>query len=310
MVRISFVSVRTEPSIDGVTGKIDGLGVDWVYTSPGFGVTRWNCSQGRRELSEEKEQLWHVIGFIHTGAYILHFRGQEVLIDSTSVVFYNPAEPFQSEHPFGCHDHGSALILRRETLLDVMTCFDPSAEERPDALFTSIHRKGFSEAYVLQRLLVECAATGETPDPLAVEAATLGLLGKIAEGCSRQEEGRPAPRRDPDRARRRYVEDAKSFLQRRFRERLRLDDIARELYVSTFHLCRLFKEETGLPLHRYLNRLRLREAMDPVVEGHKDLGDLALDLGFSSHSHFTAAFKKEFGRSPAEVRRLAKTSRL
>jgi AraC family transcriptional regulator len=303
------VSVRTEPSIDGITGTITGLGIDWIYTSPGFGISRWNCSHGRRELSEEKEQLWHVIGFIHTGAYDLHFRGQEVLIDSTSVVFYNPAEPFQSEHPFGCHDRGSALILRRETLLDVMTCFDPSAEERPDALFTSIHRKGFSEAYLLQRLLLE-RATGETPDPLAIEAATLRLLGELAEGCSRQEEGRPALRRDSDRARRRYAEDAKSLLQRRFRDPLRLDDIARELYVSTFHLCRLFKEETGLPLHRYLNRLRLREAMVPVMEGQGDLGELALDLGFSSHSHFTAAFKKEFGRSPAEVRRLAKTSRL
>lgn len=302
------MGVRTEPSIDGVTGKIDGLGVDWVYTSPGFAVTLWNCSQGRRELSEEKEQLWHVIGFIHTGAYILHFRGEEVLIDSTSLVFYNPAEPFQSSHPFGCHDHGSALILRRETLLDVMTCFDPSAEDRPDAVFTAIHRKGFSDSYLLQRLLVE--SVREMPDPLAVEAATLRLLGKIAEGCSRQEERRPAPRRETDRARRRYVEDAKSLLQGRFRERLRLDDVARELYVSTFHLCRLFKEETGLPLHRYLNRLRLREAMEPVVEGQKDLGELALALGFSSHSHFTAAFKKEFGRSPAEVRRLAKTSRL
>lgn len=302
------MGVRTEPFIDGVTGKIEGLGVDWVYTSPGFAVTRWNCSQGRRELSEEKEQLWHVIGFIHTGAYILHFRGEEVLIDSTSLVFYNPAEPFQSSHPFGCHDHGSALILRRETLLDVMTCFDPSAEERPDAVFTAIHRKGFSDSYLLQRLLVE--SIRETPDPLAVEAATLRLLGKIAEGCSRQGERPPAPRRETDRARRRYVEDAKSLLQGRFRERLRLDDVARELYVSTFHLCRLFKEETGLPLHRYLNRLRLREAMEPVVEGQKDLGELALDLGFSSHSHFTAAFKKEFGRSPAEVRRLAKTSRL
>jgi AraC family transcriptional regulator len=108
------------------------------------------------------------------------------------------------------------------------------------------------------------------------------------------------------RARRRYVEDAKIILQERFREKLRLDDVARSLYVSTFHLCRLFKEETGLPIHQYLNRLRLREALKPVLAGHADLGALAQELGFSSHSHFTAAFRKEFGMSPREVRRAGK----
>jgi AraC-like DNA-binding protein len=110
------------------------------------------------------------------------------------------------------------------------------------------------------------------------------------------------------RARRRYVEDAKVILQERFREKLRLDDVARSLYVSTFHLCRLFKQETGMPIHRYLNRLRLREAVAPVLAGKADLGTLARELGFSSHSHFTAAFRKEFGVPPREVRRAGKAA--
>ena len=115
-----------------------------------------------------------------------------------------------------------------------------------------------------------------------------------------------ARRRDPSRARRDYVEDTKALLQRRFRERLRLEDIGRALHVSTCHLCRLFKEETGIPVHRYLNRLRLRQALESIVKGEEDLSDLALSLGFSSHSHFTTAFRKEFGISPREARRLGK----
>ena len=76
----------------------------------------------------------------------------------------------------------------------------------------------------------------------------------------------PAPRREPAGAPAGYAEDAKALLQERFREKLHLDDVARALYVSTFHLCRLFKEETGLPIHHYLTRLRLREAVEPVWE--------------------------------------------
>ena len=117
-------------------------------------------------------------------------------------------------------------------------------------------------------------------------------------------------RRDPSRARRDYVEDAKALLQRRFRERLRLDDIARALYVSTCHLCRLFKEETGVPIHRYLNQLRLQQALEDLAGGEADLTDLALGLGFSSHSHFTAVFRREFGVPPSQVRRLGSPGRL
>ena len=116
-----------------------------------------------------------------------------------------------------------------------------------------------------------------------------------------------ARRRDPARARRDYVTDAKALLEQRFRETLRLDDVAHALHVSTFHLCRIFKEETGVPIHRYLNRLRLREALGSLAAGADDLTDLALSLGFASHSHFSNAFRKEFGISPRDVRRLGGT---
>jgi AraC-like DNA-binding protein len=66
----------------------------------------------------------------------------------------------------------------------------------------------------------------------------------------------------------------------------------------------LFRDETGVTIHRYLNRLRLREALGPIADGSVDLGDLAFTLGFSSHSHFTAAFRKEFGLSPRRVKQL------
>jgi AraC-like DNA-binding protein len=112
-----------------------------------------------------------------------------------------------------------------------------------------------------------------------------------------------ARRRNPARARRDYVTDAKVLLQQRFRETLRLDDVARALHVSTYHLCRIFKEETGVPIHRYLTRLRLLEALESLTAGAADLTDLALSLGFASHSHFSNAFRKEFGISPREVRR-------
>jgi len=48
-------------------------------------------------------------------------------------------------------------------------------------------------------------------------------------------------------------------------------------------------------------RLRLARALD-VIGGYEDLTALGLDLGFSSHSHFTAAFRETYGRTPSQFR--------
>jgi AraC family transcriptional regulator len=57
----------------------------------------------------------------------------------------------------------------------------------------------------------------------------------------------------------------------------------------------------GLPLYRYQLRLRLSRALDLLAQC-RDLTALGLDLGFSSHSHFSAAFRQAYGRSPSEFR--------
>jgi AraC-like DNA-binding protein len=67
----------------------------------------------------------------------------------------------------------------------------------------------------------------------------------------------------------------------------------------------VFQERTGVPVHRYLTLLRLRASLERLAEGASDLTELALELGFSSHSHFTDAFRREFGFSPSDVRKNA-----
>ncbi|NJL26850.1 MAG: helix-turn-helix transcriptional regulator, partial [Thermoanaerobaculia bacterium] len=105
------------------------------------------------------------------------------------------------------------------------------------------------------------------------------------------------------------VEAARALLVEHYHEPLQLEDVASAAGISPFHLCRLFKRSTGLPIHRYLTRLRLATALERVVEGCTDLADLAFELGFSSHSHLSSAFRKELGLAPSEVRRQTEPSR-
>ena len=84
-------------------------------------------------------------------------------------------------------------------------------------------------------------------------------------------------------------------------ERLTLRRIAREVGVSPAYLTQAFTRAEGQPLYRYQLGLRLNRALVELPHSD-DLTCLALDLGFSSHSHFTTAFKASFGLSPSAYR--------
>ena len=100
----------------------------------------------------------------------------------------------------------------------------------------------------------------------------------------------------------RRAERVREVLAARLADRLTLAQVAREVGVSPFHLARGFRQATGLPLHRYLNQLRLRVALGRLTGTGGDLLDLALDTGFGSHAHFTDAFRREFGVPPSRFR--------
>jgi AraC-like DNA-binding protein len=73
---------------------------------------------------------------------------------------------------------------------------------------------------------------------------------------------------------------------------------------SPVYLTQVFQQVEAMPLYRYQLRLRLARALE-MLGHYDDLARLGVDLGFSSHSHFSAAFRQAYGHTPAEFRRLA-----
>ena len=108
-------------------------------------------------------------------------------------------------------------------------------------------------------------------------------------------------------AHRELAEAAKAELAAAPAARTTLDQLARRLHVSAFHLARVFRAETGFALADYRRTLRLRAALERLPDSGRDLSGLALDLGFSSHSHFAASFRREFGVQPAVLRDAGRT---
>lgn len=103
---------------------------------------------------------------------------------------------------------------------------------------------------------------------------------------------------------REIVQKVRRVLADHFDQRLPLEELSESFGVSKYHLARTFHEETGQSIHRYQMLLRLEVALTCLRRGEDDLTDLALALGFSSHSHFASVFRRLLGMTPSAARAL------
>jgi len=225
-----------------------------------------------------------------------------IVADPTGAVCYNPDDEYRRRQVGELGDHCFWLLLSDTVAREaIRSCAPGAADERRPITFT---RAPLAAAERLQATtLIHAMIRGEAPDPLEADERVRTLAGAIfATGFQRpSRRDRPGERRALA-AHRAAVYEAQAFLAHRCRRAITLDDVAVAAGVSVHHLCRLFRESTGMTIHAYRNRLRLRIAEEAIREGCRDLTRLALDTGFASHSHFTDAFRSEFGVPPSAIR--------
>ncbi len=86
-------------------------------------------------------------------------------------------------------------------------------------------------------------------------------------------------------------------------ERIPLATLARFVRLSAYHFCRAFKRSFGMPPHRYHNTRRIEHAKMLLAQPACSVTEIALKVGFSETSSFTAAFRKTTGSTPTAYRR-------
>jgi len=189
-------------------------------------------------------------------------------------------------------------------------------EIRPDVLAEMVSELPFpsgcapapTQAHLAHRLARRRLDSEGAVDGLALEETALAIASHVlAAGRALQREDGPA-RSARERAHRDLVFDVQMLLNRRLGRALSLADISDALSVSPFHLCRVFRELTGIPIHRYRDRLRLRAALEMIADGDESVLDVALALGYSSEAHFSDSFRRAFGLRPGAFRRSMKGS--
>lgn len=90
----------------------------------------------------------------------------------------------------------------------------------------------------------------------------------------------------------------REILSERLTEPPTLEELGRLVGCSSFYLSRQFSEATGMTIQQYLRQARLERAAELLRTGKHNVTEAALEVGYSSLSHFTVAFREVFGCCP------------
>lgn len=94
------------------------------------------------------------------------------------------------------------------------------------------------------------------------------------------------------------------YVENNLDKELSLEKIAKKLNYSKFYIARTFKDNTGITLHKYIQRRRLDEAARKLTETNYPIVEIAFEAGYRSQQAFTNAFRYLYNCTPQEYRRI------
>lgn len=244
----------------------------------------------RHRSSSECAATTHLV-FPYRGAFMRHVGSVDTVAEANQLIFFNGDEEYAISHPVEGGDDCLSIAMDPQLLHELAPA--DRLELRSGVFFnrpalvidarTQAHAAHLRHG--LDRGMLE---------PLEAETLAIGLvrrsLGTRLSSVRARRFGR-----------RKLVDRTKLLLASAPMRRWGLADIAAEVGVSPVYLTQVFTQVEGVPLYRYQLQLRLARALDLIAQ-YDDLTMLALDLGFSSHSHFTSTFRRHYGQSPSDFR--------
>ena len=303
-----------------------------LFSSGAISVVDFRCREhGDHEGPEEPNET-HSIALVRRGIFRRATQGRDVIADANHILFFNKEHGYRFSHPVPGGDDCTILTIATPVALEIVARHAPRDAERPEVPFRIGHGIASTRTRRLHYELLRATRrrdgaepAGETPAFRTVGTPPSSAAGRAASRCpatqpsselaiedvlaelgdeavrdayQHTEKTTPVQRRH-----REVTEAAKLVLNRRVAAPPSLQTLAQSLDCSPFHLSRVFHATAGVSLRRYLGRLRAGIAADRLARGITDLTDLALSLGYADHSHFTNAFRQEFGVAPSQFRK-------
>ena len=146
--------------------------------------------------------------------------------------------------------------------------------------------------------LIETAGAGHPLARALTDAAGTYLAAHLLTRYDATNETTARPARIADWQLKRVLD----FMKARMGEPTNLTDMAAEIGMSAHYFCRAFRMTMGVSPYQFMLTQRIELAKTRLLSGEQDLSSLAVELGFSSHSHFSSTFRRVAGCTPSGYR--------
>jgi AraC-like DNA-binding protein len=233
------------------------------------------------------------IGVIERGAETFYYRGDMHIAPAGSIVVINPGELHtgQAVAPEGWTYrmiYPEAELLRQAAshiaARTVSVPFFGNPVIRDPLIFQRLR---------LAHLALERSAPRLEQETRLLHALTL-MVRRYADGSLSSSDFPHTPD---------ALQRARDYIHAHYGEDISLETLAQSVYLSPYHLSRLFHERFGLPPHAYLNQVRVTQAKALLNQGY-EVADVSLAVGFADQSHLTRAFKRIIGVAPGQYRKI------
>ena len=268
-----------------------------------FGIGDYECHTGRAAKGEIQTGSTYEIVFVRRGVFVVEAAKQTFAFSSSHVLLLEPWRRYSVQHPLDGGDDCTVVTIDPHVL-----------DEYPGGLgrqFASA--AGFfprqqlpigGKCFLIQEKMRSAIRNGGV-EQLAVGELFCDLLDEIVAGLSAFSPDPSTYDRHPE-----IIRRVQELVAAHYASALSLGEIGAHVGLSKYHLARVFRRVTGCSIHQFQLNIRLRAALQRLVNGEQDLTTLALDLGFVDHSHFANAFHRQFGVPPSRARQeLARSPR-
>lgn len=93
------------------------------------------------------------------------------------------------------------------------------------------------------------------------------------------------------------------FISQNYNQRIKIEDISKELGLCRSEVCKLFKDNLNTTFTEYLTKIRIEKAIELLESKEANVSQISELVGFNSSSYFTEIFKKYFKVTPLEYRK-------
>lgn len=256
-------------------------------------VGKFRCPSAHPLFPDSGPCSHHTIVFPRTMTRIRHEDGTTFLGNPGSIGLLNMDLRY-TRAKVSDVDASDWYTVADDVLLEMLRAVDPRAT--PERPFRISDGPSDARSFAEQRILFTALERGDAVDANEVEESVLRFLARALGSAYRTGLRSPKPLRPVEID---AVEHARQLIAADPALNLPLRVLAHACGLSPFQLCRTFRLRTGATITAYRHGLRLRLALERLRDARGDLTGIALDLGYSSHSHFTFAFRRHFGFAPS-----------